>query len=143
MSSIVKFAVLGAGLIALGACGKSGIYNRESPDEFAIGRSAPLVVPPDYNMAPPRPGQPRPLENDSQTRAIEALFGEGARVPAKSSGEQQLLNGADAQDVDPTARSTAGDPNTSVVDKGALLKTILDTGEGNGDANIAQVSTGG
>lgn len=143
MSSIVRAGLAGAAVLALSACGSQGIFGRDAPDEFAIGRAAPLVVPPDYNLAPPRPGAPRPLGADSQTQAVEALFGPGVRVPPKSPAETLLLDGADATRPDPTVRSTVGDPETSVVDKGLLLKTIIDAAAGNSDAATAAVSTGG
>jgi Protein of unknown function (DUF3035) len=140
---MVKWVVIGVGALALSACGSSGIFGRDAPDEFAIGRSAPLVVPPDYNLAPPRPGAPRPLEQDSQTRAIEALFGPGVRPPPKSASEELLLKGAGADRTEAGARSTAGDPETSVVNKGALVKTIMDAPAGSSEASTASVSIGG
>jgi hypothetical protein len=140
---MVKWLVIGAGALALSACGSSGIFGRDAPDEFAIGRSAPLVVPPDYNLTPPRPGAPRPMEQDSQTRAIEALFGPGVRVPPKSASEELLLKGAGADRVEAGARSTAGDPETSVVNKGTLLKTIIDAEPGSSDPATASVTVGG
>jgi len=143
MSLVIRAGIAGIAALGLAACGSSGIFGRDAPDEFAISRAPPLVVPPDYNLTPPRPGAPRPMDAGSQTQAIEALFGPGVRVPPKSPAEQQLLDGAGAERTDPTARSTAGDPETSVVDKGAFLKTIIDAGAGNSDASTAQVATGG
>jgi hypothetical protein len=140
---MVKWLLIGVGAFALSSCGSTGIFGRDAPDEFAIGRSAPLVVPPDYNLAPPRPGAPRPMEQDSQTRAIEALFGPGVRLPPKSASEEMLLKGAGADRVEAGARSTAGDPETSVVNKGTLLKTIIDAEPGNSDPATASVTIGG
>ena len=45
------------------------------PDEFAVARQAPLVIPPDFSLVPPKPGAPRPQEADSSTQALQALFG--------------------------------------------------------------------
>lgn len=143
MSNILRAGLAVAGVLALSACGSSGIFGRDAPDEFAIGRAAPLVVPPDFNLTPPRPGAPRPLEADTQTQAIEALFGPGVRPPPKSPAEQLLLDGAGALRVNPGARSTAGDPETSVVNKGTLLKAITDAGAGDTDPATAQARIGG
>lgn len=142
MSSLMRAALAGVTALGLSACGSSGIFGRDAPDEFAIGRSAPLVVPPDYNLAPPRPGAPRPMESDAQTQAMEALFGPGVRPAPKSAGEQKLLDDAGVR-PDPSARSTAGDPSTEVVNKGALLKTIIDAQPGSSDPATASVSIGG
>ncbi len=139
----MKLQVLtAAGLaLALSACSSGGVFNRNAPDEFAISRQAPLVVPPDYNLTPPKPGAPRPLATGSQSQALEALFGPGVAAPPASPSEQNLLERSGADRADPTARSTAGDTNTAVVDKGALTKQIVDAPAGaNGD--VAQVTTG-
>ena len=46
--------ILAAGLIAtLSACGGGrGLAGRDRPDEFAVSRQAPLVVPPDFALEP-------------------------------------------------------------------------------------------
>ena len=128
--------------LTLAACGGGGGFDRNAPDEFAISRQAPLVVPPDYNLVPPKPGAPRPLAADSQAQAIEALFGPGVAAPPKSSSEQQLLERSGADRTDPTARSTAGDTETNVVDKGAFARDILSAPAG-ASGDVAQVSIGG
>ena len=136
---------LGVFAVALGlvACGRSGPFGgRGAPDEFAISRQAPLVVPPDYSLEPPKPGAPRPIGQDSQTQAVEALFGPGAKPPPKSPGEQDLLDRAGAKG-DTAARSNVGDPSTAVVDKGAMVKDIVAAPAGAADANTAQASTSG
>jgi len=139
----MKVRLLGAGALALAlsACGGGGGFDRNAPDEFAISRQAPLVVPPDYNLVPPKPGAPRPLAADSQSQAIEALFGPGVAAPPKSSSEQQLLERSGADRADPTARSTAGDTETNVVDKGVLTRDILAAPAA--DGGVARVSIGG
>ncbi len=54
--------VAGASLAAtLSACAHNGL-NRARPDEFAVARQAPLVIPPDYSLSPPQPGAPRPQD---------------------------------------------------------------------------------
>ena len=79
----VKPAIL---LIAISAmlagCGGGGFLNRERPDEFAVQRQAPLVVPPDFNLVPPAPGAPRPSEGTAAEQALEALFGGPAQRSA-------------------------------------------------------------
>ena len=56
-------------MASLSACGRSGL-NRTRPDEFAVARNAPLVVPPDFALTPPRPGEPQPVGADSRTQAL-------------------------------------------------------------------------
>ena len=129
--------------LMLSACGSSGVFNRGAPDEFAISRQAPLVVPPDYNLTPPKPGAPRPLATDSQQQALEALFGAGQRVPPPSTSEQNLLDRSGADRSDPTARSTVGDLDTNVVNKGTFTRDILASPVGNDDSAVAQITPGG
>jgi hypothetical protein len=122
--------------LALAGCGSStGLY-RERPDEFAVARNAPLVVPPDFALTPPRPGEASPTQTDSRTQAIQALFGGPS---ARSAAETQVLGQADADRAAQGARSVVGDPNTIVVDKGATTQTILAVPEGDGQE--ARVST--
>ncbi len=142
----MRFRSAGACVLALAlvACGKTAPFGgRGAPDEFAISRQAPLVVPPDYSLSPPKPGAPRPLTQDSQTQAMEALFGNVVKPQPKSPGEQDLLDKAGADRADPTARSNAGSKDTAVVDKGAFLKDIVNAPVGTQDPKVAQVTLGG
>ena len=129
---------------ALTACGKGGLAGRNAPDEFAISRAAPLVVPPDFSLTPPRPGEARPIGADTQSQAAEALFGPGVRVPPKSAAEQQILDkAAGATKTDPAIRSNAGDPKTPTVDKGAFLRELMSAPAGTTNAQVAEVKVGG
>jgi len=102
---------------------KGGVFasRKGVPDEFAVGRAAPLVVPPDFALVPPQPGQPRPQDADSSTQALNALF--GGQRPA-SAGETALLQQAGAA-PQPGIRSAAGSPETNVVNKGQGTQEIL------------------
>ena len=66
-----KFMIMsGVALVSLvlTGCGSGGgILNRARPDEFAVQRAAPLVVPPDFALAPPTPGASRISTNDRMT----------------------------------------------------------------------------
>lgn len=102
---------------------KGGVFasRKGVPDEFAVGRAAPLTVPPDFALVPPKPGQPRPQDADSSTQALNALFGGPHPV---SQGEAALLAAA-GPPPQPGIRSEAGDPNTQVVNKGQGTQAIL------------------
>lgn len=126
--------------MALAACGKSGLAAHNAPDELAISRSAPLVVPQDFALTPPRPGAPRAAGQDAQGAAMEALFGPGVRVPPKSAAEQQLLDRAGAAATDPAIRSQAGDPKTPTVNKGAFLRELMDAPAATRNAEVAAVT---
>lgn len=133
---IVNLALAASALTLLAGCGNSGLLGRERPDEFAVTRAAPLVVPPDFTLVPPRPGDPVAQGTDSRAQAVATLFGGPA---PRSNAETQILNQADADRAAVGARSVAGDPKTVVVDKGAVTQTILAVPEG--DGREATVST--
>ena len=46
---------------------------KEGPDEFAVFQRAPLTLPPDYGLKPPKPGSKRPQEVTPRDRAAQAL----------------------------------------------------------------------
>lgn len=130
--------------LALAACGgKGGRLSDRGPDELAIARGAPLVVPPDFALAPPKPGAPRAMSVDAQAAAMEALFGPGVKPPPRSAAEQQLLDRAGAGSPDPAIRSQAGDPKTSAVNKGVFLQEILAAPVGVRDSKVADLRVPG
>lgn len=123
--------ILAAGLVSiLSACGGGGgLMNRERPDEFAVSRQAPLVIPPDFALVPPAPGTPAAASVDSSKAAMDAMFGGPA---ARSAGEGATLNAAGRGSAASGIRSSVGDPGTEVVDKGATTRDIIAAPEGDG-----------
>lgn len=121
--------LLAVGSSMLAACGSGGIFNRDRPDEFAVQRQAPLVVPPDFTLSPPKPGAPRPAEGTAQEQALEALFGGPA---PRSQVETSVLDRAGA--AEPGIRSQVGDPGTNTVAKGRVTRDILAAPEGDGQS---------
>ena len=120
-------AASAASLLLVG-CNSTGL-NRERPDEFAVARNQPLVVPPDFSLVPPAAGSPTPQATDARSQAIEVLFGGPS---PRSASERQILNQTEADRAAQGARSIVGDPNTVVVDKGATTTAILAAPEGDG-----------
>jgi len=127
-----KVMLVGLPVMLLAGCGTSGgLLNRERPNEFAVTRAAPLVVPPDFNLTPPKPGTARAQEADSSTQALQAMFGGPA---ARSTAETGALNQAGAARAAAGIRSNVGDPDTNVADKGAVTRDIIAAPEGDGQA---------
>lgn len=128
-----KFApvILLAGASAmLAACGGGGgVFNRDRPDEFAVQRQAPLVVPPDFTLTPPAPGAPRPTEGAASEQALEALFGGPA---ARSRIEASVIDRAGS--AAPSIRSQVGDTGTNTVAKGRVTRDIIAAPEGDGQS---------
>ena len=105
--------------LALGAC---GIGKQKALDEFAVARNAPLVIPPDYSLTPPVAGTVSLSAESAQGQAIDTLFGTPSQ---RSATETSLLDAAGRDRVATGIRSTAGDPATNVVDKGATTRDII------------------
>ena len=118
--------------LAVAGC---GIGKEKSLDEFAVARNAPLVIPPDYSLTPPVAGTVSLSAENAQAQAIEALFGGPA---PRSAGETSVLDAAGRDRVATGIRSTVGDPETTVVDKGATTQAIIAAPEGDGQDASAQ-----
>jgi len=75
--------------------------SKARPDEFAVVSKAPLVVPPEYSLLPPRAGESRDVATDQQARA--ALLG-AQRVANASDAEQLLVAKAGGLSADSSIR---------------------------------------
>ena len=129
-----NLVLLAGAAVSLAACAGSGL-DRARPDEFAVARQAPLVIPPDYALVPPQPGAARPQDaaGNAQAQTLEALFGGSA---PRSAAERATLGEAGGV-ADPGIRSSVGDPGTNVVDKGSTTRDIVAAPAGNGQGATA------
>jgi hypothetical protein len=134
MRNLRTFFALAAGGVMLVACGSSGLLNRDRPDEFAVQRQAPLVVPPDFALTPPAPGAPRPVEGSASDQALDTLFGGPA---PRSRVETSVLDRAGS--AAPGIRSEVGDTGTNTVAKGRITRDIIAAPEGDGAAAQAVI----
>jgi hypothetical protein len=127
-----------AAVAALAGCGKRG-YDRARPDEFAVARQAPLVIPPDFALVPPQPGAARTQGTNVQGQALDALFGGPA---ARSATEANVVDQAGGDSAaTPGIRSAVGDPGTNVIDKGQTTRDIVAAPAG--DGQDARATAGG
>jgi len=128
-------------LLAVAAFGTSGcaalMGKRSAPDEFAVARNAPLIIPPDFSLAPPVAGTAGLTAGEAQQQAIDTLFGGPA---PRSAAETSLLDQAGRSDAPIGIRSTAWDPDTRIVDKGAATLQILSAPAAN--SNVASAQAG-
>ncbi len=104
---ITLLAVLAAATAASGCASMQRSLGavRTAPDEFRVVTQAPLTLPPDYSLRPPRPGETRPEELQPSQDARAALFGQEIARDA-SQGERTLVANAGAEAVDPNIRDT-------------------------------------
>jgi hypothetical protein len=134
--TLSNLALVAVGALAVSGCGSSGLLNRDRPDEFAVQRQSPLVVPPDFALKPPQQGEPRPSDETLQGQTLDALFGGPS---ARSDVESSAIGLAGTSD--PSIRSTVGDTGTHTVAKGRVTQQILSAPEG--DGQNAQAAVGG
>ena len=118
---------LGGVLTGCGMFGDPGAP--KGPNEFEVVSRTPLIIPPEADLRPPRPGEPRPHDIDPQNRAVKVLFPEVDKTPPiPSEGEQKLLSkagGGGQADV----RSLGNRKDQGVAKKSLILADLLAMGE--------------
>jgi len=108
---------------------------KEPPDEFAVVTKAPLIIPPDYNLHPPKPGAPPLNQVAPTTAAQEALYGGDPNAIANaitgnySQAEKLLLANSGGAAADPSIRRTIAADNTKAEDTNPSLTDRLLFGE--------------
>ncbi len=110
-----------AGLSACSGTKSKFDFSKKAPDEFAVVKRAPLEMPPDYQLRPPRPGQARPQELETDKEAKQAIFGmndakQKTTVEPMTQGESILLRKSGAIKTDPNIRTTI-DRETGIIAK--------------------------
>jgi hypothetical protein len=133
---LVIVTIAGLALAGCSAFENLGGAKKVSPDEFKIVSHSPLTMPPNAELRPPRPGEPRPQETTPSDQAKEALSPTmAARVPQRGPGapppaarasdasEQALVAKASVGGVNPNIRSQVNrdtrriaEENTSFID---------------------------
>jgi Protein of unknown function (DUF3035) len=121
------------GMLALAGCAGGSVQKalgmgKRAPDEFSVVARAPLVVPPDFELRPPRPGEVRPQTGGPADQARAALVGQTPlpaanglaaagqpAAPATSAGQQALVAEAGGGTADPQIRRQIAEENQSLV----------------------------
>lgn len=127
-------------LLLAGGCDtlkeQAGLTKR-APDEFTVVTKAPLVIPPDFSLRPPRPGIQRPQEVQPSDRARVTVLGaagnarqsaqnvltsQGGTSAAAGGGalsrpEQSLLSQAGALGADSSIREQVNRETTLLAEK--------------------------
>ncbi|MEM6539155.1 MAG: DUF3035 domain-containing protein [Pseudomonadota bacterium] len=110
LTLLVWGAALATTVSGCSGLGRALSDGKNPPDEFAIATKAPLVVPPDYSLRPPRPGEQRPQEQSPSERARLALLGDASAAPP-TLGEQVLIQNAGALTANPNIRDLLAQEN--------------------------------
>src|SRR4051794_41963921 len=104
---------LAAALVTSGCAALSG--KPKTPDEFQVARNAPLIIPPDFNLAPPVAGTGGITPSAARQQAIDALFGGPA---PRSAGQTSMLGAAGRNSAQLGIPSQVCDPETPLDDNG-------------------------
>jgi hypothetical protein len=108
--------MVGLGLVGCDTTKQALGMTKVVPDEFRVVTKAPLVVPPDYALRPPSPGEPRPQELQPESQARVALMGQ-REAEQRSEGEKLLVAKAGADHADPLIRYVIDDEFGAVAHK--------------------------
>lgn len=100
---VSAIALLGLTVTGCASASKTLGLKKTAPNEFNILTKAPLVVPPEYNLRPPRVGESSEENNYSQESARRALVGD-IDDAEPSQGEIVLLAKAKANRANPEIR---------------------------------------
>ncbi|MEO9190716.1 MAG: DUF3035 domain-containing protein [Acetobacteraceae bacterium] len=99
-SRIAPATLLGAAILLSGCGGNNDLsrsfgFTRDAPDEFTVTTQAPLSMPPDFSLRPPRPGAARPQTRSEEMAAAEALDPQialgGSAASGLTAGQQALI----------------------------------------------------
>ena len=109
-SRLLLLTALAGSALVLSGCGtlRTLAGAKTTPDEFRVVTKAPLVVPPEYALRPPAPGEPRPQELAPESAARNALLGARQNI-VRSQGENLLVAKAGVERADPLIRYVVDD----------------------------------
>ncbi len=133
-----KTALAVSGVLLLASC--SGVQDQFSltstpPDEFKVTTRAPLAVPPDFNLRPPAPGEPRPQEGTATQQAKQVIFRasdnaeltleEAMRADGRTLGERALLIEAQADQAQSGIRQVVERESKTFREEDGYLYDVL------------------
>jgi hypothetical protein len=110
---------------------------KSAPDEFAIVTKAPLILPPDFTLRPPRPGASGPQEVQVREQARRVLLRTGrsstggavaqnaADKPSRSRAENVFLRNAGADKADPQIRNVIRRETLALAEKDSTFTRRL------------------
>jgi hypothetical protein len=121
-----------AALVVLAGCSTDRLSRtfglvRDAPDEYTVTTRAPLSMPPDYNLRPPRPGAPRPQEQSEQQQAEAALVPQlalNAPTKTESPGQAALVQQAGPAAPADIRRKVDQDSSTDAANDGFVDKVL-------------------
>ncbi|HYL47909.1 MAG TPA: DUF3035 domain-containing protein [Stellaceae bacterium] len=138
LSSIPVFVTLAVAALAVSGCStwtdvKRGLgMEKVVPDEFDVTTNAPLAIPPDYTLRPPKPGAPPTQQLSPTAQAQETVFRAGDTkldtLPpdkSRSVGENVLLQDAGAGKAPKDIRQLVNNEDQAAAGNSTLTQRLL------------------
>ena len=139
---LISFMVASTLLVSGCTSKRSNVFGEEknAPDEFSVYSRAPLSMPPDFGLRPPKPGATRPQTIVSRNQARDALLSRGSTPALKKSagdtphsdanqtpGITALLNNTGATQAYPNIRALVNAETYSLSSgaDGGIAESIL------------------
>ena len=122
--ALFGWVAAGLAVALLSGCGGG----RDVPDAFVVVEKRPLIVPPDFQLRPPEPGRPSPIDIRPTQEVLDALFPDRDKKIPLSAGEKALLKRIEERAGAPVradARAQASNIETRVVRKGPMVAELL------------------
>jgi len=137
-SSILVFVTLAVAALAVSGCStwtdvKRGLgMEKVVPDEFDVTTNAPLAIPPDYTLRPPKPGAAPTQQLSPTAQAQETVFRAGDTkldtLPpdkSRSAGENVLLQDAGAGRTPKDIRQLVNNDEQAAFNSNTLSQRLL------------------
>ena len=138
LSAIPLFASLALTALAVSGCStwtdvKRGLgMEKVVPDEFDVQTSAPLAIPPDYTLRPPKPGAAPTQQLSPTAQAQATIFRAGDNkldtLPpdkSRSAGENALLTDAGAAHAPKDIRQLLKSDEQTALNSDTLTERLL------------------
>jgi len=138
LSAIPLFVSLALAALAVSGCStwtdvKRGLgMEKVVPDEFDVTTSAPLAIPPDYTLRPPKPGAAPTQQLSPTAQAQQTIFRAGDNkldtLPpdkSRSAGENALLTDAGAARAPKDIRQLLNSDEQTATNSNTLTERLL------------------
>lgn len=108
-----------------GAKEKLGLL-KTTPDEFSVITRAPLSVPPEYTLRPPRPGVGRPMEQNTVDQARQTVFGaDDLRRKSTAQASPEFMDKIGVYQADEDIRERLETENLAPADNRPVAERLL------------------
>ncbi len=145
--ALLAVVLLGTALSSCTGVKKQLGLTKSAPDEFTVVAKAPLIIPPDLTLRPPRPGASGPQDVQAREQARRALIGaaedqsraapETAAQPADSRAETLFLKRAGADKADPQIRTVIRRETLALAEKDpSFIRRLMFWRDGSGEEPV-------